>query len=101
MCSLHAMKTGTIELLTHDHPHAATTLARLGIPSRGGLLPDERLAAVQAYERDNLTVAKIRDGINDVPALATAAEGIAANSERVMRGPPRTRHRRRERGASM
>ncbi|HEY7237458.1 MAG TPA: cation-translocating P-type ATPase [Gemmatimonadaceae bacterium] len=81
---LRAMEIGTIEILTGDHADAATALARrLGISGRGGLLPDEKLAVVQEYQRRKLTVAMIGDGTNDVLALAGADAGIAIGATGV------------------
>jgi Cd2+/Zn2+-exporting ATPase/Cu+-exporting ATPase len=78
------MEIGTIEILTGDHADAATALARrLGISGRGGLLPDEKLAVVQEYQRRKLTVAMIGDGTNDVLALAGADAGIAIGATGV------------------
>ena len=46
--ALRGLQIGTIEVLTGDHPDAASALARrLGIACRGGLLPDEKVAVVQ------------------------------------------------------
>ncbi|WP_342663878.1 heavy metal translocating P-type ATPase [Pleomorphomonas oryzae] len=66
-------------MLTGDNPRAATTVGReLGIDDvRAGLLPADKQAAIKALQGKGLVVAKIGDGINDAPALATADIGIA------------------------
>lgn len=67
-----------IELLTGDRPEAAAVLAGpLGIPYRAGLMPEDKLAAVNYYRARGHTVVMVGDGINDAPALAAADAGIA------------------------
>ena len=68
-----------IILLTGDHEAAArATAASLGIDDvRAGLLPDEKLSAVQALRETCGALAMIGDGVNDAPALAAADVGIA------------------------
>ncbi|MFB6626103.1 heavy metal translocating P-type ATPase [Streptomyces sp. NPDC056374] len=72
--------TGTAPiLLTGDNPRAAARLAAdVGITDvRAGLLPQDKVAAVQEWERAGRRVLVIGDGVNDAPALAAAHTGIA------------------------
>lgn len=72
--------TGTAPtLLTGDNPRAAARLAAaVGISDvRAGLLPQDKVAAVQDQERAGRRVMVIGDGVNDAPALAAAHIGIA------------------------
>ncbi|MFD3994528.1 heavy metal translocating P-type ATPase [Streptomyces sp. NPDC058548] len=66
-------------LLTGDNPRAAARLAaEVGITDvRAGLLPQDKVAAVQEWERAGRKVLVIGDGVNDAPALAAAHTGIA------------------------
>ena len=67
-----------IELLTGDHEAAAVMLAdQLGIAYRANLLPQEKIAIVQAYQAQGRTVIMVGDGVNDAPALAQADVGVA------------------------
>ncbi|MEU0192942.1 heavy metal translocating P-type ATPase [Streptomyces afghaniensis] len=72
--------TGTAPaLLTGDNPRAAAHLAaEAGIDDvRAGLLPQDKLTAVQEMERAGRRVLVVGDGVNDAPALAAAHTGIA------------------------
>jgi Cd2+/Zn2+-exporting ATPase len=66
-------------LLSGDHASAVELLAaELSIDrARGGLLPEEKVRAVQEMKQRYGTVAMVGDGINDAPALAAATVGIA------------------------
>jgi len=66
-------------LLTGDNERAARHLAaEVGIADvRAGLLPQDKVAAVQAWEAEGLCVLVVGDGVNDAPALAAAHTGIA------------------------
>ncbi len=66
-------------LLTGDNERAARRLAaEVGITDvRAGLLPEQKLAAVQAWEAEGRRVLVVGDGVNDAPALAAAHCGTA------------------------
>jgi len=68
-----------ILMATGDGPDTAETVARqVGIDEvRAGLLPAEKSALVDGLTRERRIVAMAGDGINDAPALARAAVGIA------------------------
>ncbi|MFD8705413.1 heavy metal translocating P-type ATPase [Kitasatospora sp. NPDC059648] len=75
-----ASLTGTAPmLLTGDNPRAAARLAaEVGITDvRAGLLPQDKVTAVQEQERAGRKVLVVGDGVNDAPALAAAHTGIA------------------------
>ncbi|MFH8897712.1 heavy metal translocating P-type ATPase [Streptomyces coeruleorubidus] len=72
--------TGTAPvLLTGDNPRAAAHLAaEAGITDvRAGLLPQDKMAAVQELESTGRKVLVVGDGVNDAPALAAAHTGVA------------------------
>lgn len=66
-------------LLSGDNPRAAARLAEgLGIAdARGGLLPQDKVAAVRALQAEGHRVLMVGDGVNDAPSLATAHSGVA------------------------
>ncbi|MFJ3442272.1 heavy metal translocating P-type ATPase [Streptomyces sp. NPDC086081] len=75
-----ARLTGTAPvLLTGDNPRAAAHLAaEAGVDDvRAGLLPQDKLAAVQELTGAGRKVLVVGDGVNDAPALAAAHTGIA------------------------
>jgi Cd2+/Zn2+-exporting ATPase len=78
IAELKALGLKTI-MLTGDHPAAARAIGeKVGIDDvRAGLLPADKLAAIQALTAQYGAVGMVGDGINDTPALAAAAVGIA------------------------
>ncbi|ATQ66022.1 heavy metal translocating P-type ATPase [Corynebacterium pseudotuberculosis] len=69
-------------MLTGDQEIAARAVAtELGIDEvHAGLLPDDKLAIIDAQRAAGRTIAMIGDGVNDAPALAHATVGIAMGS---------------------
>lgn len=69
-------------MLTGDQETAARAVAaELGIDEvHTGLLPDDKLAIIDAQHTAGRTIAMIGDGVNDAPALAHATVGIAMGS---------------------
>jgi Zn2+/Cd2+-exporting ATPase len=76
---LHRQGVSPIAMLTGDQETVARAIAtNLGIDEvRSGLLPEEKVAAVQALRHSHGPVAMVGDGVNDAPALAVADVGIA------------------------
>lgn len=76
--SLHAQGVRTA-MLSGDNPHAAAAIAaQVGIDhAEGGLLPEDKLRAVDRLAASGLGVGMVGDGINDAPALARADIGFA------------------------
>jgi Cu+-exporting ATPase len=68
-----------VVMLTGDNTTTARAVAdRLGIDEVvAGVLPDEKAARIEALQAEGRVVAMAGDGINDAPALARAAVGIA------------------------
>jgi Cd2+/Zn2+-exporting ATPase len=68
-----------VVLLTGDHEAAARALAgSVGLDDvRAGLLPEQKLAAVETLRAEYGALAMVGDGVNDAPALAAADVGIA------------------------
>lgn len=72
------MHTRTV-LLTGDHQRPADYFARqVGISEvRAELLPEEKVQAIEALQREHRNVCMIGDGVNDAPALKTADVSVA------------------------
>jgi len=68
-----------VALLTGDHPASAHAInGAIGVDEvRAGLLPADKVRAVEDLRARYGTVAMVGDGVNDAPALAAADVGIA------------------------
>jgi Cd2+/Zn2+-exporting ATPase len=68
-----------VVMLTGDNERTARAVAdELGVDDyRAGLLPEEKVAAVEDIEEEHGGVAMVGDGVNDAPALAAATVGVA------------------------
>ena len=79
VAALRRQGVGHVVLLTGDAQETAGAVAReLGITEvRAGLLPEDKIRAVQDLIRRYGPVAMVGDGVNDAPALAAATVGIA------------------------
>ena len=75
---LHALGVRTV-MLTGDNQQTASVIARdVGIDdARGGLMPQDKLTAIDAELAAHGTVGMVGDGINDAPALAKSSIGFA------------------------
>jgi len=78
VADLHALGITTL-MLSGDNPHTAQAIAlQAGIDeARGNLLPEDKLAALEALISAGRKVGMVGDGINDAPALARADIGFA------------------------
>ncbi|MCS6785652.1 MAG: heavy metal translocating P-type ATPase [Thiobacillaceae bacterium] len=68
-----------LHLYSGDRPENVAALAQaLGIDdARGGMLPQDKLAAVKALQQQGCIVVMTGDGINDAPVLAQAQVSVA------------------------
>jgi Cd2+/Zn2+-exporting ATPase len=75
---LHSMGVATA-MLTGDNQRVAQNIAaQLGIKQvHAELMPEDKVTAIKAIEAEFGPAAMVGDGVNDAPALATAAVGIA------------------------
>jgi len=68
----------TVMLTGDNRKTAEAVAAQIGLGEvRAELLPQDKLAAVKAMQREGHIVAFVGDGVNDSPALAAADIGIA------------------------
>jgi len=76
---LKAAGVRRVVMLTGDNQGTADAVGRvLGLDEvRAELLPEDKLQAIEELERRHGPMAMVGDGINDAPALAAAAIGIA------------------------
>lgn len=81
IAELKTMGVRKTVMLTGDNETVANAVARrIGIDDvRAGLMPDMKLAEIDALRRDG-GVVMVGDGVNDAPALATADLGVAMGS---------------------
>ncbi|OOE60904.1 zinc/cadmium/mercury/lead-transporting ATPase [Salinivibrio kushneri] len=67
-------------MLTGDNPTSAAEIANeLGIDYRAGLLPENKVEAVEALT-GQYRIAMVGDGINDAPAMKASHVGVAMGS---------------------
>lgn len=78
VAQLQALGVKTL-MLTGDNTHTARAIAaEVGIDeARGDLLPEDKLAVIEALVGKGRAVGMVGDGINDAPALARADLGFA------------------------
>lgn len=78
IAELNALGLETV-MLTGDNPTVAQAVgAEVGVKDvRAGLLPQQKVEALQELQQRHTSVAMVGDGINDTPALAAATVGIA------------------------
>ena len=76
---LRELGVGRIVMLTGDNERTAGAIAAaVGVDEyRAGLLPEEKVEAIEAMKAPGDRVAMVGDGVNDAPSLATADVGIA------------------------
>ena len=76
---LKALGIKRIVMLTGDNEFTAKAICdEAGIDEfRANLLPEEKLYAIKAMQKNGEIVAMVGDGVNDAPALALADLGIA------------------------
>ncbi|MFM7108774.1 MAG: heavy metal translocating P-type ATPase [Planctomycetaceae bacterium] len=75
--ALRSRGAGTLLLSGDRRERAEAVAADLGMRCEAPLLPQEKLAAIEAAKRAGTTVVMVGDGINDAPALAAADVGVA------------------------
>jgi len=80
--ALRKLGVGKIVLLTGDNEEAAQAVAReTGIDEvRAGLLPEDKVKAVDELRQAHGAIAMVGDGINDAPAMAHSTIAVAMGS---------------------
>jgi len=76
---LHRVGVEKVVMLSGDNQRTVERIAAgVGIDeARGDLLPDDKVAAVQALRAEYGIVGMVGDGVNDAPAMAAASVGIS------------------------
>ncbi len=81
VAELHRRGLRTVMITGDQEGPARAVAAQLGIREvRAGLLPEDKLAVVDAERAAGHRLAMVGDGVNDAPALARADVGIAMGS---------------------
>lgn len=81
VAELHRRGLRTLMITGDTDPTARAIATQLGISDvRAGLLPEEKLTAIDAERAAGYRLAMVGDGVNDAPALARADVGIAMGS---------------------
>lgn len=80
---LQRLGVAKLALVTGDNPGVAEAVSReVGIQDwRAGLLPDEKVRAIEELIDQYGPTAMVGDGVNDAPALARASVGIAMGAQ--------------------
>ncbi|MGL4464891.1 MAG: heavy metal translocating P-type ATPase [Planctomycetia bacterium] len=81
VAALRRLGVPQIVLLSGDHPRVANAVGKaVGVDVvHAGLLPDQKVMVLKALQRKAAhgSAAMVGDGVNDAPALSTAAVGVA------------------------
>jgi Cd2+/Zn2+-exporting ATPase len=79
LAALKRLGVREVVLLTGDHERVARAVARAvqADDVRAGLLPDQKVIELRRLAGPGRPLAMVGDGVNDAPALAAAAVGIA------------------------
>jgi Zn2+/Cd2+-exporting ATPase len=79
VAALHRVGVGRVVMLTGDNAATAQAIAReTGVDEVcAGLLPEEKVEAIERLLAEHGSVAMVGDGVNDAPAMARATLGIA------------------------
>lgn len=79
LTALKAIGIRRMIMLTGDNQQVANAVAKsIGITDpMGGLLPEDKVAAIDKLKAEEGKVAMVGDGVNDAPAMAKSTVGIA------------------------